>query len=189
MQAKGVSVETLRFGYVAGAARLLGERWERDQTSFFDVTVATGHLYAVMRAIGPALRPVRSSLRPQRRALFAVVPGEKHTLGISLAAETFRDDGWGIALRLSDDHDSLVQYAEQDRPVVIGLSFSTAACLPDLIRLVLALRIVVPSALIGIAPPPDVSEDELLGVVDIDLVFRHAQQAVADMDRLMQLRH
>lgn len=183
LQAQGVTRQHLRFGLIAGVARLLGERWDRDEVSFVDVTVATGHLYAVLRAASADLGTRRTPIRPERRALFASVPDETHTLGVTLAADAFRDAGWDIELKLAESHDSLVQHADKAKPLVIGLSLSTKARLPDLIRLVLALRIVTPSAIIGVAPALDMSDDEILQLVDADMVFRHAGRALADLER------
>jgi methanogenic corrinoid protein MtbC1 len=186
LQAQGVTRQHLRFGLIAGAARLLGERWDRDEVSFVDVTVATGHLYAVMRAVSADLGTRRTPIRPERRAIFASVPGETHTLGVTLAADAFRDAGWEIELKLAESHDSLIQHADQAKPLVIGLSLSTKARLPELIRLVLALRIVTPSAIVGVAPALDMSDDDILQLVDADIVFRHAGRALADLERRLR---
>jgi hypothetical protein len=70
--------------------------------------------------------------------------------------------------------------------LVIGLSLSTKARLPDLIRLVLALRIVAPSAIVGVAPALDMSDDEIMRLVDADIVFRHAGRALADLERRLR---
>lgn len=183
LQAQGVSRQHLRFGLIAGVARLLGEQWDRDEVSFVDVTVATGHLYAVMRAVSSDLGPNRAPIRPERRALFASVPDETHTLGVTLAADAFRDAGWVIDLKLAESHESLVRHADLGKPLVIGLSLSTKARLPELIRLVLALRIVTPSAIVGVAPALDMSDDDILQLVDADIIFRHAGRALADLER------
>lgn len=188
LQAQGVSPQAIRYGYIAGAARLLGDRWDRNKVSFMDVTVATGHLYALMRAVKPDPQEHPGTHHGVRSALFAAVPGETHTLGITLASDTFRNHGWAIDLRISDDHDSLVRLVEKTRPAVIGLSLSTRERMADLIRLVLALRIVVPHATIGVAPGLEMSDAEIRDIVDIDLVFRDARHALADLDRLSRMR-
>ena len=43
--------------YLALAARKLGKWWEEDRVSFLDVTLGTGRIYAIIRAVSPA-RPV-----------------------------------------------------------------------------------------------------------------------------------
>lgn len=188
LQKRGASPQLLRYGLIAGAARYLGERWDRDESSMIDVTIATGQLYALIRAIKTDLDPESGARRTRPHALFASVPGETHTLGISLASATFRDAGWDIDLKISEHHDDLVSHVVATRPTVVGLSLSTKERLPDLIRLTLALRIVVPSAIIGVAPALDMDDDELLALVDVDLVFRDARLALNDLDRLTRLR-
>jgi hypothetical protein len=48
---------------------------------------------------------------------------------------------------------------------------------------VLALRIVTPSAIVGVAPALDMPDDEILQLVDADIIFRHAGRALADLER------
>lgn len=184
LQAEGVTPQVLRYGYFAAAARLLGERWDRDEVTFLEVTVATGHLYALLRAVRSDPADHYSSTHRSRNALFASVPGEKHTLGVVLAADTFRDHGWDIDLQISENHDNLVNYIKDTRPTLIGLSLSTKDRLAALIRLVLALRIVVPHAIIGVAPAAEMSDSEILGIVDVDIVFRDARHALTALERL-----
>ncbi|MDG3041738.1 cobalamin B12-binding domain-containing protein [Roseicyclus marinus] len=188
LEAEGVTPDVIRYGYIAGAARLLGDRWDRNKVDFTEVAIATGRLYALIRAVKPDHQEHHGVHRGTRSALFASVPGETHTLGITLAADTFRNHGWDIDLRVSEDHDSLVRLVQHARPAVIGLSLSTRGRLADLIRLVLALRIVVPRAIIGVAPALEMSDTEITDIVDIDLVFRDARTALADLDRLLRLR-
>mgnify|MGYP006190244689 CR=1 FL=1 len=88
-----------------------------------------------------------------------------------------------IDLKLAESHESLVRHADLGKPLVIGLSLSTKARLPELIRLVLALRIVTPSAIVGVAPALDMSDDDILQLVDADIIFRHAGRALADLER------
>jgi methanogenic corrinoid protein MtbC1 len=188
LQTQGVSPQAIRYGYIAGAARLLGDRWERDKVNFTEVAVATGHLYALMRAVKSEPQAHKAPDRGIRSALFAAVPGETHTLGITLAADTFRSHGWDIDLRISEEHDTLVRLVEKTRPAVIGVSLSTRERLADLIRLILALRVVVPHAIIGVAPALEMSDEDIRDIVDIDLVFRDAREALSDLDRLSRMR-
>jgi MerR family transcriptional regulator, light-induced transcriptional regulator len=188
LQARGVSTQLLRYGLIAGAARGLGELWDKDQISLIDVTVATGQLYALIRSIKDGSAGSVWARRTRPAALFALVPEETHTLGIMLATDTFRDAGWDIDLRLALSHDDLLHHVVSTEPTVVGLSFSTRDRLPDLIRLVLALRIVVPEAIIGVAPTLDMDEDEIFALVDVDLIFHDARIALNDLERLMRLQ-
>lgn len=182
-RADGITRQEVVFGYIAGASRLLGERWDRDEVTFMDVALATGHLYALMRATRSERSP-RERATPHRSALFASVPGEIHNIGITIAADTFREAGWTIDLQLGRTEDHLLNHVTQTRPTIIGLSLSTKERIADLIRLVVALRIINPSAIIGVAPAMDTTDAEIGKVVDIDVVFRDARTAFTDLDRI-----
>jgi methanogenic corrinoid protein MtbC1 len=123
-----------------------------------------------------------------RRALFAVVPDETHTFGARLAAETFREAGWSIDLKVGIDHEGLVDHVQRTEPNIIGLSLSTEAGLPNLVRLVVALRLVRPQAIIGVAPALSMEDSAIQAVTDTDIIFRDARQAVRDLDWMLQLR-
>ena len=185
---EGASRLDVYLGYIAGAARCLGTRWDEDRLSFLDVTIGSGHLYALMRALRAEGPGARTAVDARRSALFATVPGEDHGIGITVAADLFRDSGWEIDLRTRTDHDGLIAHVEDTQPHVIGLSLSTDGRLEALVRLVVAMRIVVPSAIIGIAPSSLIDAPRLRDLVDIDLVFEDAASACAALDRLIRLR-
>jgi methanogenic corrinoid protein MtbC1 len=145
IRAEGASVETVYIAYLAEAAKTLGRWWEEDRISFADVTIATGHIYAVMRGIKPVfVSTVPSPDRPS--AFFTAVPEENHLLGVSMATDLFRKDGWDISLKRGLDHDEIMQYAASRGAMLIGLSAAGAHSLPGLARLVIALRISAPGA-------------------------------------------
>lgn len=187
-RAEGLTRQGVYIGYIGAAARCLGTRWDEDRLSFLEVTIGTGHLYALMRALraeGPASR---STFDGRRCALFATVPGEDHGLGVTVAADLFREMGWVIDLQTDTDHDRLVAHAEETTPHIIGLSLSTEGRLDALVRLVVALRLVVPLAIIGVAPASNMDPARLHDLVDIDLVLNDAPSACSELDRLMRLR-
>ena len=187
-RAEGVTRQGVYIGYICAAARRLGESWDENRLSFLEVTVGTGHLYALMRALRAEEPATRSAFDSRRCALFATVPGEDHGIGITVAADLFRDAGWEIDLRVGADHDDLMDHVENTRPSVIGLSLSTEHRLEDLVRLVVAMRIVVPQAIIGVAPAAGLDETRVRSLVDIDLLFGDARTACADLERLLRLR-
>jgi methanogenic corrinoid protein MtbC1 len=186
-RAEGATRREILVGYVPAAARRLGEGWDEDRLSLADVTIGTGHLFAVMRALRAEV-PAAPHRPEDRRALFATVPGEDHGLGVTLAADLFREAGWEIDLRIGADHDALSHAAERTRPRVIGLSLSTERRLEALARLVVALRFVVPGAVIGVAPASRVDAERLHEIADIDLVLRDVPSALLELDRLVRGR-
>jgi methylmalonyl-CoA mutase cobalamin-binding subunit len=122
------------------------------------------------------------------RALPAETSGEEHGIGITVAADLFREAGWEIDLWTGADHDGLVAHVEDTRPHITGLSLSTEQRLDALVRLVVAIRNTTPSAIIGVAPAAAVDAGRLHNLVDIDLVFEDAPSASRELERLIRLR-
>ncbi len=187
-RAEGMSQQDIYLGLLGAAARRLGKDWEEDRLSFLEVTVGVGHLYALMRVLRSEWSSARALIDGRRRALFATVPNEDHGLGITIAADMFRVAGWDIDLQTGQTHEGLIDYVRSTQPPIIGLSLSSERRLADLVRLVVALRIESPLAIIGVAPAATLDADAVADLVDIDLVFHDADSARADLDRLIRLR-
>ncbi len=185
---RGLARQDVYLGYVNGAAKWLGEQWDEDRLSSLQVTVATGHLYALLRSMRSDRSLGGHVVDNPRTALFATVPGESHGLGITVAADLFRDAGWEIDLEVGRDHETLLAHVENNQPFAIGLSFSTDERLDALVRLVVAIRLTVPHIILGVAPPEEFDDEALRRLVDIDLVFRDAASACSDLERAMKLR-
>lgn len=142
----GVAVDDIYLVHLAGASRLLGRWWDDDVLSSSQVTIAAARTYAIMRGIASRLLP--PSWPDGRHAVFATVPGERHTLGVSMAADLFRREGWLIDLMVGRQHDELLADLVRTDFTILALSASTPAVLPDLARLIAAVRIAAPHALV-----------------------------------------
>ncbi len=184
-RAKGVTRHDIYLDYIAAAARQLGEDWDNNRLSLTEVSVATGHLYALMRGMKVEGPTTKAFVGARRCALFASVPGEDHSLGITVAAGLFRDEGWDVDLQIGLDHGALLARAEATQPRVIGLSLSTAARLAALARLVVALRLALPRVILGVAPAAGLDAAKLEHLLDIDVVLRDADTSRADLERLV----
>lgn len=146
----GVPAEVIYLSYVAGAARQLGKMWDDDRATFMEVTLGCGRLYRIIRG----LRHVIDSgwTNPDEKpTLFALAPEETHTLGIEIATDIFRREGWDVELSVGEDHDTVVARAEKNRFLAIVLVANSEHLLPQLIQLILALRITQPMAPIVVA--------------------------------------
>ncbi|MCH8465124.1 MAG: hypothetical protein LAT78_00910 [Roseinatronobacter sp.] len=184
-RAEGLTRMGVYFGYISAAACTLGEKWDNDELSFMDVTLGTGHLYALMRALRAERAVDFRKFNDERRALFATVPGENHGIGVTIAADHFRENNWQIDLQIGTDFDTLVTHAQQTCPRIIGLSLSTEERLDTLARLVVALRLVVPDAIIGVAPAGGLVSARIGALADVDLVFSRADTASDDLESLI----
>ncbi|MGR3513355.1 MAG: cobalamin B12-binding domain-containing protein [Paracoccaceae bacterium] len=166
VRSQGTSIEALYLGYLAGAARLLGAWWEDDRVSFTQVTVGTSRMYAIMRSLrSEAPRALHGK---HRSAVFATVPGEEHTLGVRMAADLFRKDGWDIVLLLGMSHEVLVSDICASDMVLIGLSASGERALEALSKLIIALRIKKPNLRIFVSGQIVEDYEETVSLMDID---------------------
>lgn len=170
---------------IAAASRRLGEKWDDDELSFLQVTIAAGKLYALVRSVRARNPSDTSGARANKSALFASVPGEQHTLGVTIAAEVFRNAGWNIDLVISRSHDELLERAALTLPPVVGFSVSNSAGLVTLARLIVALRLTLPQSIFAVATGPDINNDMPHTLVDIDLVISDAKTAQVDLSRLL----
>ena len=169
------------YEYIACASRELGAKWEAEKVSYLQVTVAAGKLYALVRAVGSDKAERQLANDRKKSALFVSVPGEQHTLGVTIAAEVFRNAGWDIALVLNQSHEALIDLAEAMRPPVVGLSVSGSNSLDRLARLVVSTRLSLPDTIIAVAAGPDIEEDTLRKVVDLDVVIADAESAQVEL--------
>jgi methanogenic corrinoid protein MtbC1 len=147
--AKDTTTEVIYLKYLAAAARMLGDWWTEDRVSFTDVTAATGRIFELLRKITITAHP--GSNRQDLTVVFASVPGEHHTLGIRMAADLFRDDGWEIALKIGLSEAELVAEIKKLPRCIVGLSIGGRHSLDRLSGLVEALHRHCPQAVIVVS--------------------------------------
>jgi methanogenic corrinoid protein MtbC1 len=142
--AAGLSVQELCLDHLAPAARRLGDMWDRDRLPFTEVAVASARIQAILRRLPAGRTALRGG--SSKGAIFAAVPGEQHTLGVMMAADLFRREGWDVGLLVGLTHDQLVARISRDDRPVIGLSCSSTQSYAALRRLVAALARTRPDA-------------------------------------------
>ncbi|PWK61022.1 cobalamin B12-binding domain-containing protein [Roseicyclus mahoneyensis] len=125
-------------GLLSRAARRLGEGWEADKLSFADVSVAIAQIFRLNQAFRQ--RNVPFVRGPERLGIFATIPGQPHNLGLVLAAEAFRGEGWQIDLRLDTPARDIIDIVRRQRPGLIGLTISREDRRHQMAHLILSLR-------------------------------------------------
>ncbi len=140
----GLSVEDVCLDHLAPAARRLGDWWDANRLPFTEVTVATARIQALMRRMptGGNFAAVGSL----KGAVFGAVPGEQHTLGVIMAADMFRRNGWEVGLLVGQTHADMAERLGRDDRAVIGLSCSGTHSFMALKRLMQDLRKTRPDA-------------------------------------------
>lgn len=185
--AAGVSAKALYHPYLGNASRMMGERWERDEITFAELTVGIGRIYGIMRSLRPHIKPTQ--LPGTKSAIFASVPGDDHTLGVRMAADMARKDGWEVDLKTDRDHDTLVDEIAHSGELLLGISGAGEHSLPNLAKLVVALRISAPEALImvsGNIADVDRESVELMHVDGIATKYEGAMQMLDDLWHQLQ---
>lgn len=181
---EGATLDCVYLGWLAPASRRIGERWEADATSIVSTNVAAGRIYAILSGLRRAFAPPEANGR--RHALFASTPGEAHTIGVTMAADMFRQRGWSIDLALGRTHDELVELLRGSDHAIIGLSASRADTTAQLARLVLALHICKPWAKVLVCGRIAELDPDIAGVVGADGAAADAPSAIEQMERLVE---
>lgn len=178
----GMSADLLYFDYIAEAVGMLGARWDRDETTVSQVIIGAGRVYGILRELRTVFLAERLAYTPGAEAVFAQVPGEIHTIGVTMAADALRRKGWEIDLRLGLGHDALVEEIARMQPTMVGLSASTLQQTFALARLIVALRVRCPQVWILVAGQIVPLDAHLCDLVDADAVAGTLDEAVAAMD-------
>ncbi|MCY4333168.1 MAG: cobalamin-dependent protein [Litoreibacter sp.] len=183
MRSEGTRDELLYLLFLASAARKLGEWWTEDKITFAQVTTGSGRVYAILRSLKP-VHSARFVKGPHRNALFAQTPGDDHSLGIKMAADLMRVDGWDIDLVFDLDHDTLLQRIAMTDPPIIGISAAGAHALPSLAKLVLAIRVWSPSTLILVSGNVVETSRETVALMGVDAMTSNIDTAREELERL-----
>lgn len=184
---EGVPIETIYLHTLAGSARLMGKMWEEDRLSFLSMTVAVGHIFSIMRGLRYEIPLAQRARIDRHRALFLSVPGETHTMGITMAADLLRNNGWDISLKTGRSHDDLINAIQAEHHELIGISASQPTSIGPLTRLVVALRFVQPHAHIVIGGQIVSHLPELNSLIAADAVLKDGDDVEALLDSLSEL--
>lgn len=174
----GTSVEQVYLRYIAGAARKLGKMWDDDEISFVEVTLGCGKLYKIIRGLRRVIAPALAEDRDLRPAMFALVPGETHTLGIEMATDTFRREGWDVDMMVGLSHEALITLSDERVYSAIVLVANSDEMVAALTRLVLSLRLSQPLAQVFIAGNILHHHPDIQQLVAADAVIDNIETAV-----------
>jgi methanogenic corrinoid protein MtbC1 len=182
LQADGVPIDEIYTLYLAAAARRMGEKWESDEISFTDVTSAASRILAILRALRDPFRSTR--LISDRSALFVAVPDEQHTIGVTMAADLFRREGWDVDLLIGGSHDDIIDRVRTSDALVVGLTAHGRQSLPALIRLILAIRVVNPAVNVLVCGHVVEEADDVIALIGADGYASDVPTAILKMQGL-----
>ena len=185
IQEDGTSISDLYLLYLAEAADRLGEKWLSDELTFAEVTIGTTRILAIMRGLR---RSLEARWRPQERlALFASVPDEQHTIGITMAADLFRREGWELELVTGASHNEIVERVTQSEAMVVGLTAHGDRSLEALLKLLLAIRVTNPTTYVLVSGNIVDEASDILSLTGADACASDISSALSEMKRLEEL--
>ncbi len=191
---RGVPPDTIYLHLFTPAARLLGDLWLVDHCSFSQVTLGLWRIHGLMHEMSPAFHASatepRSRSRSERRILLASLPGQQHTLGLSVLSEFFRRDGW-TALCIPSPEPGLTQSTLSAHWFdVFGLSASMDSEIDDLENTIKAARKTSqnPRLTVLVGGPLLLRRPELCDMIGADGTAADAPTALMLAARLVQLQ-
>jgi MerR family transcriptional regulator, light-induced transcriptional regulator len=120
----GSSTESIFVELLAPAARRLGQYWEDDSGDFVDVTMGLWRIQEILRELTLRQPPELRQGYGQRRALFATMPGEQHSLGTLMVGECFQRAGWDAEILIEPTNAEIVEKVAQAHFDMAGLTVS-----------------------------------------------------------------
>jgi MerR family transcriptional regulator, light-induced transcriptional regulator len=121
---QGFPIDMIYVQGITQAAALLGEMWERDEITFFEVTLGAQRLqdllfngYSYFDDQTPS-----NAVNHEYVVLFARPPDSHHSLGVLVVREVFRRHGWNILTDIQSDAKSIANTISTTHVDVIGIS-------------------------------------------------------------------
>lgn len=147
-------------------AKEIGDLWDSDKVSFLEATVGASRIYSYLRYRRRPTHRTDHGLR--KSATFALVPGDMHTLGISSATDVFRARGWDITLLIGQSHEELSAQFETSKDLIFGFSAGSSHSLEALGRLVVALTVARPAAVVLVSGQVATDPTSVLALPGVD---------------------
>jgi methanogenic corrinoid protein MtbC1 len=135
-----VAPETLFIQLIAPTARELGEKWNRDECDFVDVTMGLWRLQLLLRTIAIWAPPSPGWNLKSRRALFTTMPRDQHSLGTLMISECFQRAGWDVETLIEPEQSDILLALGSSSFDVVGLTVTTDFYIAEVPKLLTAMR-------------------------------------------------
>jgi MerR family transcriptional regulator, light-induced transcriptional regulator len=136
----GVAFQDILLELMAPAARILGERWEADTTSFVEVALGIARMHRILREFDGIPSHLWSNNGAGRHALLLPTPGEQHTFGLRLVQEFLLREGWSVTNRTCENIGDLAKLVSNNHFDVVGLSLSGETLLEPFMSAIRLIR-------------------------------------------------
>ena len=187
---RGVDFEALCLQLLAPTARHLGELWTADLCEFTDVTIALARLQGLVRYLSIGARRPQRAGGVGRLALLVPVPGEQHTLGLTMVADFFRSSGWDVWTDTPTSAEGLVTLVHEQRFDVVGFSIGNDRCIQSLSELIRTIRARSRNRKVRVLAggPLLIERPQIASMVGADATATDAKQAMLEAERLVGAR-
>ena len=182
-----VAPETLFIQLIAPTARELGEKWNRDECDFVDVTMGLWRLQLLLRTIAVWAPPPDGWALKTHRALFTTMPRDQHSLGTLMIGECFQRAGWDVETLIEPEQSEILLALGSSSFDVVGLTVTTDFYIAQVPKLLTAMRSVScnPKLAIMIGGPAIGYDPELARKLGADGTAADAAAALALADELV----
>ncbi len=190
----GVPLEMIYLELFTAAAQLLGQWWESDHCSFSQVTLCLSRMQAMLHELSPSFQTGAGATRldrsGERRILMTTLPGQQHTMGLSILSEFFRREGW-VVLSIPSPEPGLTQATLSTHWFdVLALSASHDGEIDDLANTIKAARKTSqnPRMSIIVGGPLFLRRPEIATALGADGMSGDAHEALALAQRMLQMQ-
>jgi MerR family transcriptional regulator, light-induced transcriptional regulator len=188
--ARGVRLDALCLDLLAPSARRLGELWNADLCDFTDVTIGLGRLQALLRGLTASMPALRQAPDPGHSVLFAPVPGEQHTFGLTMVCDFFRTAGWSVWSNAPGDADALLDIIRTHHFDVVGFAIGSDRSIEALASIIRSVRQLSKnrSVRLLVGGPVLVDRPQVAALVGADATAPDARQAILAAQTLVAKR-
>jgi len=137
---QNVAPEALFIQLIAPAARELGEKWNRDECDFVDVTMGLWRLQSLLRTIAVWAPPSPGWNLRTNKALFTTMPNDQHSLGTLIISECFQRAGWDVETLIEPQQSDILQALDEISYDLVGLTVTTDFSIAAVPKLLTAMR-------------------------------------------------
>jgi len=175
----GIPIRAVYVDVIQAAQREVGERWARAEMSIAEEHLATAVVQANMARLAPRLRSAGPPTGPHNRIVVVAAPGELHSVGARMLADTFGAAGWLVDyLPPPTPEGVIVGHVRSVAPAVVAISTSLATHLPGTARVADALRALPAPPLLALGGWAFRSDSDLPARLGVDVTAGDAFSAV-----------
>lgn len=182
--AAGMSLRDVYLKLLGPVAHQFDTLWNEDRVPFLNVSTATMRMEATLDRNFATFAPI--ALDQSKRAVFASLADDEHTIGIKMAANIQRTKGWDVQLLLRGSATALLPEIEQTPAQVLGLSIGSSASLPELATILRTVRRRRPDMKILVSGPLVANGEHPLHLLNADAIAASFDEAEGYLDEMVE---